>query len=229
MAVRKRRTSNEQQHANDTPNNMQRTSTAGRGPLWPSASEEHVVGKITKTMNTGSYSSRKKMRFTDYDYKSQGFYFITMVTQNHICLFECIDNDEMVLNESGRMIIQQYHKIEDVFPQVRCLDCIVMPNHFHCILYLDRENESSIPKIMDYFKAKTSDEYIRGVKEKGWIRFDGRLWQRNYWDDIIWNDRQLEYVQNYIALNPSRWNKDNINPNHNESTDHILKQFKELG
>ena len=115
----------------------------------------------------------------------------------------------MILNDSGKMIDDIYHKIEDRFPQVGCMDSVVMPNHFHCILYLDRENGDSISKVMDYFKSMTTNEYIKGVKEKGWRRFD-------------------EYVQNYIAFNPSRWNKDNINLQHDEDVDHILSQFKQL-
>lgn len=67
-----------------------------------------------------------------------------------------------------------------------------------------------------------------GVKQNNWQRFDRHLWQRNYWDDIIWNGHQFEFIQKYIALNPSRWNKDNINPNHDEEVDHILKQLKLL-
>ena len=31
----------------------------------------------------------------------------------------------------------------------------------------------------------TTNEYIREVKNLDWKRFDGKLWQSNYWDDII--------------------------------------------
>ena len=179
-------------------------------------------------MPTNPYPSRKKMRYTGFDYAAQGCYFITIVTHGHICLFGHIENAEMVLNDSGRMIAEQYLSIESRFSLVKCMDYVVMPNHFHCILYLDRGNDDDIPKVIAYFKSMTTNEYIRGVKEKGWKRFDSHLWQRNYWDDIIWNNRQLEYAQKYIALNPSRWNMDNINPQHDENVDHILRQFKQL-
>ena len=42
------------------------------------------------------------------------------------------------------------------------MDYVVMPNHFHCILYLNRENNNSIPKVMNYFKSITTEEYIKG-------------------------------------------------------------------
>ena len=103
-------------------------------------------------MTDNPYPSRKKMRFTGFDYKTQGCYFITVVTFNRSCLFGHVENEEMILSDSGKMIDHIYHTIEERFLQVGCMDYVVMPNHFHCILYLDRKNDDSIPKVMDYFK-----------------------------------------------------------------------------
>jgi hypothetical protein len=36
-----------------------------------------------------------------------------------------------------------------------------------------------LPRIVQWFKTMTTNEYIRDVKENGWMRFSGRLWQRN--------------------------------------------------
>ena len=108
-------------------------------------------------MTDNPYPSRKKMRFTGFDYKTQGCYFITVVTFNRTCLFGHVENEEMILSDSGKMIDHIYHTIEERFLQVGCMDYVVMPNHFHCILYLDRKNDDSIPKVMDYFKSMTTD------------------------------------------------------------------------
>jgi putative transposase len=37
------------------------------------------------------------------------------------------------------------------------------------------------------------------------------LWQRNYFERVIRNDRELAATRQYIADNPIRWNDD---PNH---------------
>jgi REP element-mobilizing transposase RayT len=58
----------------------------------------------------------------------------------------------------------------------------------------------------------TTNEYIRGVKTQGWKRFDGKLWQRNYWDDIILSDESLDRITDYILHNPERWEEDQLNP-----------------
>ena len=66
--------------------------------------------------------------------------------------------------------------------------------------------------IITWFKTMTTNEYIRGVKQKGWPRFDGRFWQRNYYDHIIRDGKSLDGIRLYIAENPMRWESDRANP-----------------
>ena len=58
----------------------------------------------------------------------------------------------------------------------------------------------------------TTNEYIRGVNELGWRSFRGRLWQRNYYEHIIRNDRELDAVRQYIVDNPAKWAEDREHP-----------------
>ena len=58
------------------------------------------------------------------------------------------------------------------------------------------------------FQSITTVEYIRGVKTKNWKPFDGKLWQRNYWDQIIWNEKSFQNISKYIINNPSKWEND---------------------
>jgi putative transposase len=43
-------------------------------------------------------------------------------------------------------------------------------------------------------------------------RLDGKIWQRNYYEHIIRNDKELEKIREYIVNNPYKWNEDNDNP-----------------
>ena len=61
---------------------------------------------------------------------------------------------------------------------------------------------------MDWFKTMTTNEYIRGVKQLGWKRFDKKLWQRSFNDKIVHTDYSLERIRNYIINNPANWGKD---------------------
>ena len=55
----------------------------------------------------------------------------------------------------------------------------------------------------------TTNEYIRGVKQSGWVPFNGKLWQRNYYEHIIRNDQEYERIAKYIECNPLNWEQDN--------------------
>ena len=76
---------------------------------------------------------RRSIRLKGYDYASEGLYFVTICTQNRECLFGEIKNDEMVLNDAGRMVEKWYRKTQEKFPDIICHEMIIMPNHFHCI------------------------------------------------------------------------------------------------
>ncbi|MCF6177014.1 MAG: hypothetical protein L3J71_14745 [Victivallaceae bacterium] len=57
----------------------------------------------------------------------------------------------------------------------------------------------------------STNEYIRGVKQFGWRRFNGKLWQRNYWEHIVRNNPELNRICGYIKDNPEKWGNDTLN------------------
>jgi REP-associated tyrosine transposase len=72
-------------------------------------------------------------------------------------------------------------------------------------------NRIPLPRIMQWFKTMTTNEYIRGVKQYHWPPFAGKLWQRNYYEHIIRNEKDYERIFNYIQSNPSNWAEDEEN------------------
>jgi REP element-mobilizing transposase RayT len=40
----------------------------------------------------------------------------------------------MILNDAGKMIAKWYDELENKYPDIRCHEMIIMPNHFHCIV-----------------------------------------------------------------------------------------------
>ena len=66
----------------------------------------------------------------------------------------------------------------------------------------------TIGDMMDAFKSITTVEYIRGIKTLGWQPFDGKLWQRNYWEHIIRDEQSYQRISEYIINNPAKWPDD---------------------
>ena len=173
-------------------------------------------------------NERKTMRWMDFDYSSQGAYFVTIVTYCRKCLFGNSIDGMMHLNEAGEMIMNQYHAIETTHENVHCMDVVIMPNHIHFIIYIDKDGGARLPEIMRKFKSTTAACYCAGVKEKGWTPIDAHLWQRSYWDVVIWNAREFDFIRRYIYLNPQRWERDAINENHGQDIDDINASIKLL-
>ncbi len=44
------------------------------------------------------------------------------------------------------------------------------------------------------FESITIPEYIRGVNHKNWKAFDRKLWQRNYWEHIIPDEKSHQTI-----------------------------------
>lgn len=66
--------------------------------------------------------------------------------------------------------------------------------------------------VVGWFKTMTTNAYIRGVKNDGWKPFYGKLWQRNYYEHIIRNEKSYHNISEYIINNPSKWGADKLNP-----------------
>ena len=92
---------------------------------------------------------------------------------------------------------------------------VVMPNHLHALLHIGTDPDVVTPPtlsvIMHWFKVRTTYDYTIGVNDYGWQRFPGRLWQEQYYDHIVRNQRSLERIRMYIEDNPARWHEDEYN------------------
>ena len=71
-----------------------------------------------------------------------------------------------------------------------------------------KPKNKTIGDMMDAFKSIVTVEYIHGVKNKGWDRFDGKLLQRDYFEHIIRDEQEYQRISDYIINNPSKWKDD---------------------
>ena len=72
----------------------------------------------------------------------------------------------------------------------------VMPNHIHFIMF--NSGTHNLPEIIDWFKTMTTNEYIKGVKNGLFPRFDKHVWQRSYYEHVIRNEDDLYEIRKYI-------------------------------
>ncbi|MCF6174430.1 MAG: hypothetical protein L3J71_01545 [Victivallaceae bacterium] len=70
---------------------------------------------------------------------------------------------------------------------------------------------NTVGNIIGAFQSIVTVEYIRGVNNENWQRFNGKLWQRNYWEHIIRNENEYLRISQYITNNPKKWALDKLN------------------
>jgi putative transposase len=130
-------------------------------------------------------------RRPNYDYSQVGHYFITVCTQHRVHLFGTVTDYEMVHSRSGEMVAEWWQALPQKFPSIKLDRFVVMPNHLHGIIIIEKSGVASVPDMMKWFKAMTTNAYIRGVKTDDWPPFQGKLWQRSYHEHIIRDSASL--------------------------------------
>jgi putative transposase len=178
---------------------------------------------------------RRSIRLPGYDYSKSGAYFVSICTKDRKCFFGDIANQKMVLNDAGKIVDKWYAELENKFHDIRCDEYIIMPNHSHVIITNigkapvgadlrvcpdAHRNErtsgehtgSPLHRVIQWFKTMTTNEYIHGVKQHGWTPIPGKLWQRNYYEHIVRNEKELARIREYIRNNPAHWDTDEDNP-----------------
>ena len=76
--------------------------------------------------------------------------------------------------------------------------------------YINKGGHTGPPlhAVVQWFKTMTTNEYIRGVKQKNWQQFNKKLWQRNYYEHIIRSEKSYLQISEYIRTNSMKWYED---------------------
>ncbi|MEO5888002.1 MAG: transposase [Anaerolineales bacterium] len=87
---------------------------------------------------------RLSIRLKDYDYASEGAYYVTIVTQGRECLFGEIVEKQMYLSNYGEIVRKWWENIPVHFPNVETGAFVIMPNHVHGIIFIIEERRGEV-------------------------------------------------------------------------------------
>lgn len=85
----------------------------------------------------GKYRSATA-RLQTWDYGWNAPYFVTLCTHDRQCFFGSVANHQMILSPMGQLAHQIWMEIPVHFPFVRLGAFVVMPNHVHGIIIIDK-------------------------------------------------------------------------------------------
>ncbi len=184
---------------------------------------------IVSTFFMALYKNKYRIesaRLSTWDYAGDGLYFITICTKNREHFFgECSDG-KMKLSTVGAIVQGFWFDIPNHFDNVYLGEFVVMPNHIHGILSVqkpeiapedlnnkpvDEEHTlirrispkaGSLPVVIGSFKSVCSKHIHKTFPTLNFA------WQERYWDNIIRDATAHNTISEYILNNPKNWGKD---------------------
>ena len=153
---------------------------------------------------------RKNPRLTNWDYSSNGAYFITVCThrKQHILgsiVGRGLAPAETEMSEYGMMVESQLLDLENRFKGLKVDKYSIMPNHVHVIFILKNVAGASprptISDIVCVWKSLSS-------RVCGKMGLDCKLWQSSFYDHIIRDEQDYFVRWKYIDENPAKWAED---------------------
>src|SRR3972149_11281080 len=183
--------------------------------------------------NTDLYKGKYRIestRLKEWDYSTNGYYFVTICTKNQECVFGRIADGKMLLTRIGNIAKRLWLEIPEHFKNVELDEFIIMPNHIHGIVIIENQHcrdaingvsttdgggitlahnpmlsENSLSKIIRWYKGRCTFE-INKIQIT--IHF---AWQSRFYDHIIRNEKSLQKIREYIHYNPLKWGIDEYN------------------
>ena len=155
---------------------------------------------------------RKRIRLKGYDYSNEGYYFITICTHGQQYLLCNVITANVgqglcscCLLEAGKIVKAELFELKKRYNHIRIDKYVIMPNHIHMIIAVERREQSPRPTILDIictYKSITTKRYNKTLGKTG-----KTLWQSRYHDHIIRNEAEYQLIWQYIDENPIRWKR----------------------
>lgn len=176
-------------------------------------------------------TSGMAQRCWEHDYCDPCFYMITIVTEPRRDCLSVLNGKHggipsLALSATGEVVRDVWRRNSDVYPGVEACECVLMPDHFHGILWVKERLARPIGHIVKAFKRVSEQECgSKGLLPQpnpaaapgsvpaaapaaGYIT----LWQLGFQDTILLRRGQLRAMVNYIADNPRRLAAKRANP-----------------
>jgi len=175
----------------------------------------------------GKYRNKYRIsspRLSNWDYGSHGLYFITICTKYRERYFgeiESVDDPNMgnVLETQsiatlratniGKIAHNNFEKIPIFHPYVELDDFVIMPDHVHGILFINKPDKANWEPNKFGAQRKNLASIIRGYKSSvttfattNDVRF---IWQPRYYDRVIRTEKEYLNIKSYIQDNPDQW------------------------
>ncbi|RUR86034.1 transposase [Chlorogloeopsis fritschii PCC 9212] len=169
----------------------------------------------------------ESLRLPNRDYAANGWYFVTICTRDRTCFFGDVVAEKIQLSDIGQIAQQYWAEIPSHFEHTDIDTYIIMPNHVHGIVVIDRPPNVETRNFASLQSEETNkfgplkpgslQAVIHAYKASvtRWCRKNSQehfSWQPRFYEHIIPADDSIDRIREYIANNPFKWEDDKDNP-----------------
>jgi len=182
---------------------------------------------------------RRSIRLKGYDYTQPGAYFVTLVSYHRDEILGALEKGVMKLSPLGQIVHDEWMRSADIRKEIILFEdeFVVMPNHLHGIVWIVEADGISPAVGADGVRPEITSQsdrgachaplpkrpprslssFVAGYKASVTGRAQRELniseiWQRNFFDRIIRNEKEFQAIWNYIDHNPQKWVEDQLHP-----------------
>ena len=157
--------------------------------------------------------NRKPTRLSEYDYSSEGAYFLTVCSKGHRCIFSrvvgggVLDAPRCELSGYGKAVEQTLLEVAEHYENIHLESFVIMPNHIHLLLMCNGTSRTPSPTAANRQNALIPS-FIGTWKRFANKSAGAELFQRSYYDHIIRDEMDYIIRLRYIEENPAKWSSD---------------------
>jgi REP element-mobilizing transposase RayT len=146
----------------------------------------------------------------------------------------------MYLNHIGYIVAQEWARSSQIRQEIELDEWVIMPNHLHGIVLITNINnvgaQSLAPlhpppsnPVAVHRQPRSLSSFVAGFKSAVTKRINNireapsiPIWQRNYHESIVRDEKSLHTIRQYIINNPQSWTDDPENPQHYPENQQLL-------
>ncbi len=211
-----------------------------RRPIWASQKIKSILDMDSEMEKYKNKYRIPSTRLQSWDYGWNGSYFITICTANREHFFgEIVETpnldvstiNKMQLSQIGKIVNKFWHEIPNHFSFVKLDAFVIMPDHIHGIIIIDKNDATVVgtPNLGVPTNTNTNNTKQKtGGKNPKWksgtlgsiINQYKRIctinarkinpdfgWQSRFYDHIIRNEKSYNNISKYIVNNPLNLDK----------------------
>ena len=152
-------------------------------------------------------------RLNGWDYSGRGIYMVTITIDGRRPLLGRLvksgDGWSVEPSDAGRIVEGCLREIPEQWPGVSVTCSQLMPDHLHCIIFVQQPQAKPLGAIVGSLKAKSTSRWLAMT---GGRRGEARFWAEGYVDLVLLRRGQLDGMIAYLKDNPRRLGMKRENP-----------------